>query len=180
MDGAIAIIPVGSVSKALCRELGQAVGDVLGRSHELLPSLGEPKYAFNPARSQYHSTAILRRVAGTMRPRAHAVAVGVVDVDLFLPDLNFVFGEADRSERAVVTSIARLEPTFYGRPADAAVTLRRAVAETLHELGHVFGLAHCQNDSCAMFFSNTLSDTDRKQTRFCDTCTGRLAKGLEV
>jgi len=174
MDGTLAIIPVGSVPKAFCRELGAAVSEVVERPFEVLQSLADPQYAFNPARQQYHSTAVVRRVSNAINKKKHAMGVGLVDVDLFMPDLNFVFGEADRAERAAVVSLARMEPGFYGRAPDHALTLRRVAAEVLHEIGHVFGLPHCQNDSCAMFFANTLSDTDRKRPRFCDTCRERL------
>jgi archaemetzincin len=180
MNGAVAIIPVGTVTKSFCRELATAVGSVLSREVEILPASAEPQYAFNPARGQYHSTAIVRRVAQTIDRKKHAMGVGIVEVDLFLPDLNFVFGEADRDERAAVVSLARLLPSYYGRPDDHAKTMQRTVSETLHEVGHVFGLTHCQNDTCAMFFSNTLSDTDRKRGAFCDGCRDRLGRGLDL
>lgn len=178
MSRAVAIIPVGSVSKSFCRELGQAVAEVLSLECDVLPSMAQPQYAYNPVRGQYHSTAILRRVGMAMNRKKHVLGVGVVEVDLFMPDLNFVFGEADRDERAVVVSLARLEPTYYGQPADHARTMRRVVAETLHEIGHIFSMAHCQNDACAMFFSNTLSDTDRKRGSYCDSCLEKIKKEL--
>ncbi len=178
MRGAVAIIPIGSVPKAFCRELGQAVAEVLGREAMVLPAMAQPQYAFNPVRGQYHSTSMVRRVGQSINKRDHIVGVGVADVDLFTPDLNFVFGEADRHERAVVISVARLIPTYYGQPADHTRTMRRAVVETLHEIGHIFGLTHCQNEACAMFFSNTLSDTDRKRGAYCDACRDRVEKGV--
>ena len=177
MDGVFAIVPVGSVSRTFCRDLGQALTEALGRGYEVLPSLADPQYAFNPARQQYHSTAVVRRVSHAIDPKKHVLGVGLVDVDLFTPDLNFVFGEADRAEKAAVVSLARMKPSFYGRPEDTSVTLRRVTSEALHEVGHIFGLPHCPTDSCAMFFANTLSDTDRKRPRFCDNCRDRL--GLE-
>ena len=178
VEGKIAIVPIGSVSKAFARELGEVVSPVVELEYEVLLGLAHPEYAHNPARDQYHASSIVRRVAHALDPKRHALGLGVADVDLFLPDLNFVFGDADRAEKAGVVSIARLDPRWYGRPPDHALLLRRAAAEGLHELGHLLGLPNCQNDACAMYLSNTLSDTDRKRPDFCDHCKAALASDL--
>jgi len=175
MERALVIIPIGAVPKALARDLGDRLAEVLGCSTELIVGLGEPKYAFNATRSQHHATAILRRVGQAMNPKKHFLALGVCEVDLFAPDVNFVFGEADRALNAALISSARLKPSHYGRPPDGELLLRRLASESLHELGHVMGLPVCSNDHCAMFVANTLSDTDRKHGRFCEACKHKLA-----
>lgn len=173
MSGSILIIPFGSVSKSLCRDLGEAITEIVGLPASVGVPLGEPKYAFNPGRDQYHTAAILRRVAQALG-KGDTLGIGVVNGDLFTPDLNFVFGDADRAERAGVISITRMDQTWYGRDADHALLMRRALSESLATVGHILGLPHCTTDSCAMFLSNTLSDTDRKRGRFCDGCTNKV------
>jgi archaemetzincin len=66
-----------------------------------------------------------------------------------------------------------LSPAFYGLPEAPELFFQRVTKETLHELGHVFGLEHCKN-SCVMRFSNSLNDTDRKPESFCPSCLSRL------
>jgi predicted Zn-dependent protease len=44
--------------------------------------------------------------------------LGIVDVDIFVLGLNFVFGEAARPGRAALISLWRLRPEFYGDPSD--------------------------------------------------------------
>nr|WP_243666411.1 matrixin family metalloprotease [Vulcanisaeta sp. JCM 16159] len=46
--------------------------------------------------------------------------------------------------------------------------------EVLHELGHSFGLDHCADPRCVMYFSNTIEDTDRKGPGYCQRCMARL------
>lgn len=45
---------------------------------------------------------------------------------------------------------------------------QRIIMEAVHELGHAFGLNHCNNSVCVMDFSNSIKDTDINS--FCDMC----------
>ncbi len=40
--------------------------------------------------------------------------LGIVDVDLYVPKLNFVFGETDVAYGVCVISLVRLRQEFYG------------------------------------------------------------------
>ncbi|MFW9995221.1 MAG: hypothetical protein ACFFD4_24510 [Candidatus Odinarchaeota archaeon] len=95
-------------------------------------------------------------------------AIGITDEDLYVPDLNFIFGLASRSLKSSIISIARLVSD------DNQLYERRILTELTHELGHVFGLDHCNRSSCVMFFSNSLLDTDKKGKAFCHRCIGLL------
>jgi archaemetzincin len=88
--------------------------------------------------------------------------LGVVDIDLYAPGLNFVFGEADMNSGVAIISLCRLRPEHYGLPPDESLFLERVIKEAIHELGHTYGLGHCHNSRCVVYFSNSLPDTDRK------------------
>jgi len=105
-----------------------------------------------------------------MRSIHGGVLLGVADVDLYVPSLNFVFGEADPSDRVAVISVTRLRQSFYGLRDDTALFLDRVGKEAVHELGHVFNLRHCTQPRCVKFFSNSLADTDWKEDDFCNRC----------
>lgn len=90
--------------------------------------------------------------------------LGVVDVDLFVLGLNFVFGLA--AGNTAVISLARLRPEYYGEKKNEYLLRERALKEAIHELGHTFGLHHCPDIRCIMHFSNRLEDTDIKGTDF--------------
>jgi archaemetzincin len=133
-----------------------------------------PAYAFNKDRNQYHSAAILRHLA--QRHRAAAPVLGVTDVDLFVPDGPFVFGDADRGEGVALLSIARLSHGPDGKPVDPERLARRVQAEAVHGVGHLVGLSHCHDLHCAMLLSHRPSDADRKGADLCLAC--RSAAGL--
>ncbi|MEW6585820.1 MAG: hypothetical protein AB1442_09465 [Nitrospirota bacterium] len=50
----------------------------------------------------------------------------------------------------------------------------KKLGEAVHEIGHTFGLVHCSDPNCAMHFSNSLRDTDRKSSEFCGICVERI------
>ncbi len=165
---AVVLVSLGAVHPRLLQEAGEGLLETLAVAPRAGPSLERPQYAFNKDRSQYHATSILRRLA-TLRAK-DAPVVGILDVDLFLPDAAYVIGDADRDAGAAVFSLARLAS------GDPDVLRRRARVETIHAAGHLLGLSHCGDFHCAMFFSRDAADCDRKRVGLCAAC--RAALGL--
>ncbi len=115
--------------------------------------------------NQLNAKVLLEQVA--MR-RKLDVALALTGADIYVKELNFVFGVASSLLRAAVVSFARLLDS------DAQKVISRWRKEVTHELGHVFGLAHCTNPVCVMSFSNSVDDVDEKSEEFCPECTLKL------
>jgi len=101
--------------------------------------------------------------------------LGVVDLDLYTPGLNFIFGQASMGGKVALIALPRLRQEFYRLPKDKKLYYSRAIKEAVHELGHTFGLGHCKKRECVMHFSNSLADTDYKGKEFCDDCLNKLS-----
>ena len=129
-----------------------------------------PFDAYDSKRKQFNSSRILAKINSFSKKHGLEHVLGVTDVDLFVPHLNFVFGEAEYSGRAAVISLFRLKPEFYGQNSDRKLFVERSVKEAVHEVGHMLGLGHCDDSTCVMFFSNSISDTDRKGILLCGKC----------
>ena len=81
---------------------------------------------------------------------------------------------------AAVVSLARLRQEFYRLPADREIFLERAVKEALHESGHMFGLVHCADRTCAMSLSTGVRQIDGKSASFCGPCAARARKAVNL
>jgi archaemetzincin len=169
----IVLVPVGSLDDGLLERVAKSLSETFQRPATVHRSLPVPKYAFNPTRGQYHSAAIMKRVE-TLRAPEWDSAIGIVDVDLFVPEVPFIFGEADRSTRSAIISLTRLRPETGTGESKRETTFKRLMSEAIHQIGMIRGLAHCPNNRCVMFFSATVQDTDKKGMSFCANCRKRL------
>jgi archaemetzincin len=166
MPSEILLIPLGEVAAPLLAHLCDVLATTFGCRCNMGEALPLPVSAFSAHRNQYSARATLNR----LNHREGTLMLGIVDVDLYVPDLNFVFGLADPALQRAVIALPRLRQEFYNLPKDERLFLARAAKEAIHELGHTFRLGHCNDRSCVMTFSNSLSDTDYKQQGFCHRC----------
>jgi archaemetzincin len=133
---------------------------------EILSPEHQPNFALDASRSQYNSLLILDWLDRRF-PCHDEWVLGITHVDMAIPVLTFVFGEARLGGHSAVISTFRLCEEFYGRPADRMLLLSRVEKEAVHEVGHMMGLIHCLDRNCVMHLSSSLYDTDVKSTRLC-------------
>jgi len=175
----IYIQPIGLDDDSLLGAISDAVRSAFGVPVEIRPPIPIPPDAYNEGRKQYHSTTILKTLSAN--PPADALRIlGITDADLYVTQLNFVFGEATIDGLVCIISMFRLRPEFYDLPPDRALLAERAVKEAIHELGHTFGLRHTADPKSVMHFSNTIWDTDRKSSEFSSDEAGRLRSRLSA
>ncbi|MEP9411705.1 MAG: archaemetzincin family Zn-dependent metalloprotease [Candidatus Brocadia sp.] len=169
---ALFILPFGQIPKEVLDFLQIELTRRLGFHVRVNKADPLPQYAFNPWRNQYHSTKILENLRELKTDDERIL--GIIDTDLYVPELNFVFGEAHIADKVCVISLVRLRQEYYGLPKDKNLFLSRTLKEAIHELGHTFKLSHCEDPKCIMHFSNSLRDTDIKGPDFCNRCKLKL------
>ena len=166
-------MPVGGVDRDILEFLATTLYETIGAKCFVSDDAVDPSGAFSAPRRQYNSTLILSKLLESDTAGGGKL-LGVADVDLFIPVLTFVFGEAQLENRAALMSVHRLRQQFYGLPADERVFYERCEKEAVHELGHAFGLVHCKRFECVMHFSNSIEQVDLKESSFCRSCTELL------
>lgn len=168
----IAIVPINAVEAAFTSRLALCLEERFLYSVEIDRTLAVPRSALNATRGQMFLSTLTAKIV-----RAHAIEDGLLlaltDYDLYKTGHRFLFGDADEAQRIAVVSLHRLRPEFYGEDPDENLLFQRTLKECVHELGHAIGLKHCYNARCAMYYSNSIFETDNKIAHFCETCDKR-------
>lgn len=173
LSAPVMLVPVGKVDHAPLERLRPSLEEIYRRPTAFHKPLPVPKYAFNPTRGQYHASSILKRVE-SLYDNKWDCAIGFTDVDLFVPEVPFIFGEADRSTRSAIISLVRLRPDAGPSESRNELTMKRLVSEAIHQLGLIRGLAHCPNNRCVMFYAATAQEIDKRGSSMCANCRKRL------
>ena len=164
----IVVAPVGDLPAELLDRICKDVTGVFNMETRIESLLQDVSFAYDTNRDQYHSTAILEKLAEVIPPDDLKV-LAVVQVDLFIPILTHVYGEAQLGGKSSVVSIHRLGQGIVAM--DINDTFGDRVAkEAIHELGHTFNLRHCKNQNCIMHYCRNEHDVDQKSDQLCRYC----------
>lgn len=128
---------------------------------------------FDPGRRQYNGNKLLQ-LLDTFEGGPDSKMIGLFTVDLFIPILTYIFGQAYLNGRAGIASLYRLPNERYGLPSDTPLMEERFIKEIHHELGHMFGLIHCHTMDCVMKSSTYIEDIDQKSSHLCPLCREKI------
>jgi len=167
------LLPVGNIDTGLLEDLRAAIPRSLRVECAILPFRLDAAPSYHAERQQFHSSEILGRMQGFVRTKDWRF-LAVADVDLYIPILKYVFGEAQMGGPCAVVSTFRLRQEFYGLERDDALLRQRLLKESIHELGHTLDLHHCQDYRCAMASSHAVEWIDLRENMFCAACQGAL------
>lgn len=120
-------------------------------------------------RKQYNGTRLLKEIESGFSSDS-VKTIGLFNVDLYIPILTYIFGQAYLNGRAGIVSIFRFSNEKYGIKTDDKILVDRFRKEVIHELGHTFGLVHCYDPTCVMRSSTYVEDIDQKSPNLCIKC----------
>jgi len=166
---ALYVVAIGTVPERALQWAEEAAAEWFPLPLKRMPPLAIPEGVYDAKRRQYQSAELMKMLAQSA-PRDAFRVLGITDVDLAIPVLSFLFGQAQLNGPIALVSLCRLHQEFYGLPADAELLRERTVKEALHELGHTFGLTHCPERVCPMSLATHIEGVDAKTGRFCARC----------
>jgi len=117
----------------------------------------------------------------TISQEPNEIVIYIVDQDMYIRGMNFIFGVANTKKKRIVLSLYRLKRGYYGENmVDVQKYRERVFKEIMHELGHVYGLGHCKDKNCVMSFSKSILEVDHKLPMFCRDCLDKLSGQIEI
>jgi archaemetzincin len=128
MGQRIILRPLAQIDSQILEILKQSLEHTFNCPVEIKAQIGSLDYAYSPKRKQYLSPQLLASLRSFSKEPSDR-CLGIVDVDLYSPSLNFVFGEADIGCGVAIISLYRLSPERYGLPHNATLFQDRAVKE---------------------------------------------------
>jgi archaemetzincin len=164
----ILISPVGDLSVELVDAISGEIRRVFGFTTAVDSILKDLSFALDQNRHQHQSTLILEHLSA-IAPTEALKVIAIAQVDLFIPILTHVYGEAQLGGTACIVSTFRLNEGRSGINVSPKY-IDRIVKEAIHELGHTFNLRHCPEDSCIMHYCRNEEDVDRKSDELCRYC----------
>ena len=167
-EHSIVISPIGNFGPEITEPVKKEINKIFGFPALIIPILKDVDFALDSGRNQYHSTSILQQLEKSAPPFAMKV-IAITKVDLFIPILTHVYGEAQLGGKACVVSTHRLKDQISAAPT-AVIFKQRIIKEAVHELGHTFNLRHCNERVCIMHYCRTELDVDRKSDQLCRYC----------
>jgi len=167
------LLRVGTTEPSLLEDLRESIPRCLPVECEILPFQFDPAPSYHPERQQFHSSELLQRMQSLVEHRDWRF-LAVADVDLYIPILKYVFGEAQIGGPCAIVSAFRLRQEFYGLEPDGTLLRTRLLKECVHELGHTLDLRHCQDYRCAMASSHAVEWIDLRESTLCNTCESQV------
>jgi len=167
------LLPVGKVESSLLEALRATIPRCFHVTCEIVPFELDAALSYHAERQQYHSSEILQRMQALVRPKDWRL-LGVADVDLYIPILKYVFGEAQMGGPCAVISSHRLRQEFYGLDGDGGLLSQRLLKEAVHELGHTLDLHHCPDYRCAMASAHAVEWIDLRESSLCAACRSQV------
>ena len=168
----ICIVPINTIDTGLLTRLALCLEERFLYRCVVRAPLAVPKTTLNSVRKQLFFGSISAKLCAAYESREDLL-LGVTDYDLYKTSHQFIFGSSSPAQRCAVVSIHRLRAEFYAEKPDENALFQRLLKESVHEIGHALGLKHCYNVRCAMYYSNSIFDTDNKHSQFCEVCDKR-------
>ena len=174
-DGHIALISFGYFEGHFLEKISRGIQQEFHYPVLARESHTDMSEFFDPSRRQYNGNKLLNRVDELVSPGS-VKTIGLFSVDLYIPILTFIFGQAYLNGRSAIASRFRLRNEHYGLVPDENLLIDRLAKEVIHELGHTFGLIHCHAPDCVMRSSTYVEDIDQKGSGLCLSCRGEMGK----
>ena len=175
----ITLVSVGYIEEVYLRSVIDTAGKEFSLPVVVREGFIDISEFFDPTRRQYNGTKLLKEI-DILFGSDNTKTIGLFSIDLFIPILTYIFGQAYLNGRTGIASYYRLSNDRYGMTGNGNLVMERFQKEVNHELGHTFGLVHCHVPDCVMRSSTYVEDIDQKKMHLCSHCRSALNAALST
>ena len=175
----ITLVSVGYIEEVYLRSVIDTAGKEFSLPVVVREGFIDISEFFDPTRRQYNGTKLLKEI-DILFGSDNTKTIGLFSIDLFIPILTYIFGQAYLNGRTGIASYFRLSNDRYGMTGNGNLVMERFQKEVIHELGHTFGLVHCHVPDCVMRSSTYVEDIDQKKMHLCSHCRSALNAALST
>ncbi len=171
----VTLASFGPFDRKSLEAIAEAITDELGMQVRIVERRIDLSDYFDINRRQYDGNKLMNLAEAEFYDTSGKI-VALFNVDLFIPILTFIFGQAYLGGKIAIASMFRLRNEHYGLNPNELLLLDRFTKEVIHELGHTMGLIHCPTPECVMRSSTYVEDIDQKKQNFCKNCKKHLSQ----
>lgn len=175
----ITFIAFGQFGKGILEKIAESVAREYNCKVQIKESHIDLIESYDPLRRQYNGDRLLKQVEALISPFSFKT-IGLFKLDLYIPILTYIFGQAQLGGQTAIASLYRLSNERYGIKADNELLYERFQKEVIHELGHTYGLIHCPVSTCVMRSSTYVEDIDQKEMHLCISCKSLVARYIDT
>jgi len=175
----LGLVEVGRIGEVAVRVVAANLQAVVGMPVDILDPRPLPAKTFQEHCHQYDAGLIVKALSELPFPQ-HSRILALTDVDLSIPILTYVFGEAEVGGKVAVVSGFRLRHNDDNTPAPFERYYERLAKVALHEVAHTLSLYHCETPGCLMQFTARVHQLDQLDILFCERCGFALRESLRI
>jgi predicted Zn-dependent protease len=153
----VTLVPLGRFSEPSLQALAQHFRQRLHVRVSIRGSLAIPASAYNGSRKQFTGETLVGAVERVYRT---GVVIAVTAEDIYMASRSFRFVFSVRDQRAAVVSTARMDPRFYGLPADGELWHSRIAKMVTKNIGTLAFRRRESPDPRSVLYGSILSFDD--------------------
>lgn len=164
----VRIVPVDELSQRVIRNIKDALHTQYNLNLEVNVPIAYQELNIKSSEAPYEAERIINPL---VQQNSENILLAVTRLPITHDGRKFIFGLANPTDSACIISTYQLfQSTSTNESIGPQTAIARVRKEATHEVGHILGYSHCENQNCVMRFSLSTDAVDTKSEHLCREC----------